>query len=110
MTLYLKNKKNQITLDLDLWIKTEDSISFIEIRSSVNISNYSQMLIKISDSKIQQEMIKDFDELSNLRCWLWEVYFMKGENNPEEFDKVLIELKEILKTFAEKYDLFIVQD
>ncbi len=110
MTLFLRNEKNQTILDLDVWVKTEDSNSFVEISSSVDISNYSQMLIKNTDSKIQQEMIKDFDELSELRGWLWEVFFMGGKNDPKEFDKVATELKQILKTIAEKYGLFVVQD
>jgi len=110
MTLFLRNEKNQTILDLDVWVKTEDSNSFVEISSSVDISNYSQMLIKNTDSKIQQEMIKDFDELSELRGWLWEVFFMGGRNEPKEFDLVVTELKQILKTVAEKYGLFVVQD
>ena len=110
MTLFLRNEKNQTILDLDVWVKTEDSNSFVEISSSVDISNYSQMLIKNTDSKIQQQMIKDFDELSELRGWLWEVFFMGRRNEPKEFDLVVTELKQILKTVAEKYGLFIVQD
>ena len=46
-------------------------------------------------------MISDFDELSELRGWLWEVFFMVKENEPK---------KAILKNVADKYGLFVVQD
>ena len=110
MTLFLRDEKNKTILDLDVWVKTEDSNSFVELSSSVNISNYSLMLIKNTDKQKQLEMIADFDELSELRGWLWEVFFMGRQNEPKEFESVIKELKVILKKVADKYGLFMVQD
>lgn len=110
MTLFLRDEKNKTILDLDVWVKTEDSNSFVELSSSVNISNYSLMLIKNTDKQKQLEMIADFDELSELRGWLWEVFFMGKKNEPKEYESVVKELKVILKKVAEKYGLFVVQD
>ena len=76
MTLFLRNEKNETILDLEVWVKTEDSYSFVELSSSIDINNYSLMLIKNTDKEKQIEMISDFDELSELRGWLWEVFFM----------------------------------
>lgn len=110
MILFLRNEQNQTILDLDVWIKTEESNSFVEISSSIDISNYSKMLIKNTDKIIQNQMIKDFYELSELRGWLWEIFFMGRKNDPNEFNLVVKELKTILKTVAERYDLFLVED
>ena len=110
MTLFLRNEKNETILDLEVWVKTEDSYSFVELSSSINIKNYSLMLIKNTDKEKQIEMISDFDELSELRGWLWEVFFMVKKNEPEEYEFVVQELKVILKKVADKYGLFVVQD
>ncbi len=110
MILFLRNEKNQTILDLEVWIKTEDSNSFVEVSSVVNILNYSQMLLKNTDSKIQQQMIKDFDELSELRGWLWEVFFMGRQNDAREFKLVVSSLKQILETVAKKYGLHVIED
>ena len=110
MTLFLRDEKNKTILDLDVWVKTEDSNSFVELSSSVDISNYSLMLIKNTDKQKQLEMIADFNELSELRGWLWEVFFMGRQNEPKEFESVIKELKVILKKVADKYGLFMVQD
>jgi tRNA C32,U32 (ribose-2'-O)-methylase TrmJ len=110
MTLFLRNEKNETILDLEVWIKTEDSYSFVELSSSIDIKNYSLMLIKNTDKEKQIEMISDFDELSELRGWLWEVFFRVKKNEPKEYDSVVQELKVILKKVADKYGLFVVQD
>lgn len=110
MTLFLRDEKNKTILDLEVWVKTKDSNSFVELSSSVDISNYSLMLIKNTDKQKQLEMIADFDELSELRGWLWEVFFMGRQNEPKEFESVIKELKVILKKVADKYGLFMVQD
>ena len=31
MTLFLRNEKNETILDLEVWVKTEDSYSFVEL-------------------------------------------------------------------------------
>lgn len=110
MILYLRNKENKTILDVDIWIKKEDGDSFVELSSSINIKNYSLMLLKNIDNEKQLEMISDFETLSNLRGWLWEVFFMTKQNEPEEYDLAVTELKAILKKIADKYDLRVVQD
>jgi tRNA C32,U32 (ribose-2'-O)-methylase TrmJ len=105
MTLFLRNEKNETILDLEVWVKTEDSYSFVELSSSVDIKNYSLMLIKNTDKEKQIEMISDFDELSELRGWLWEVFFMVKKNEPKEYDSVVQELKVILKKVADNISL-----
>lgn len=110
MTLYLRNKENKTILDVDIWVKKEDGDSFVELSSSVIIKNYSLMLLKNTDKEKQLEMILDFETLSNLRGWLWEVFFMTKQNEPKEYDLAVTELKSILKKVADKYDLRVVQD
>lgn len=109
MTIYLKNEENETILDLEVWVKTEESISFCELRSVVDIKNYSLMLLE-TPQKAQAELISYFDQLSELRGWLWETYFMGRKNEEKEIDGVIDELKLILKKVADKYGLYLVTD
>ena len=110
MILYLRDEKNRTILDVEVFVKTEDSKSFVELHSVVDIANYSYLLLKTDVKAKQLEIIADFDELSELRGWLWEHYFMGRQNNKDEYDSVVKELKRLLKLTAEKYQLSIVED
>lgn len=109
MTIYLRNEENETILDLEVWVKTEESFSFCELRSVVDIKYYSLMLLE-APQKTQAELIADFDQLSELRGWLWETYFMGRINEEKEIDGVIDALKLILKKVADKYGLYLVTD
>ncbi len=108
MTLFLRNNKNQSIVDLEIWVKTEDNHSFIELQSAVIIETYSKFLLKNLDRKI--EIIEDFSNLEELRGWLWESYFMGGNNDPKKYPEVLLILRTLFKEIAEKYDLTYIED
>ena len=110
MILFLRTDKNETVLDLEVWIKTEESISFVELGCVIDIENYSLLLLKTTDEQKQIEMIAEFSELSELRGWLHEVFFMAKKNTEKEFDNVLKQLKKILNETADKYGLFLVTD
>jgi len=110
MTLFLRTKNNHTILDLDVWVKTEDDHSFVEISSSVDIKNYSILLIAEKEKFKQIQMINDFDELSELRGWLWEVYFSSKVNKPEYYDDVVGKVKKMLVIIANRYELYLVED
>jgi len=44
MTLYLRNEKGDNLLDLEVWVKTEEGYSFVELSSSIDITSYSYLL------------------------------------------------------------------
>ena len=110
MTYYLRTKNGETILDVECWIKREESNSFIELSSVVDIENYSLLLLENTDQKEQAKMIVDFDQLSELRGWMWEVFFMAKKNTEKEFDRVKTELKTILKNVADKYGLLVIED
>jgi len=108
MTLYLRNEKGRNLLDLEVWVKTEDGYSFVELSSVVNITNYSELLLNNIPKK--NKIIHDFDNLSELRGWLWERYFMTGKNDGTQIDDVIGKLKIILNKVAKDYNLALIQD
>lgn len=108
MTLYLRNEKGDNLLDLEVWVKTEDGYSFVELSSSIDIPSYSYLLLDNLNKK--NKIIHDFDNLSELRGWLWERYFMTGKNDGSQIDDVINKLKIILTKVAKDYNLALIQD
>ena len=108
MILFLRNNKNQSIVDLECWVKTEAGNQFIEIHSAVIISTYSKFLLKNLDRKT--EIIEDFSRLDELRGWLWERYFVDGDNDVKKYGDVLLILRTLFKEIADKYDLSYVED
>lgn len=109
MILFLRSKNNRTIVDIECFVKKEEEgKEFIELHSSIIINEYSMFLLDHLDKAT--EIIRDFDALSELRGWLWERYFMGGDNDPKEYNNVIKALQEILKSVAEKYDLYYVED
>lgn len=110
MTFFLRNQDNQTVVDIELFKKD----GCVELNSTVCIKPYSQLLLEqLISEKDESEIrrfIQEFDDLSELRGWLWESYFAVRKNTVEEFDNVSKELKEKLMTVAKKYNLRFVRD
>jgi hypothetical protein len=85
MTIFIRDKKNNSILSLDVGVQArEDKSKFVELSSVVDVEYYSRFLLNNLD--IKNEIISDFQELSELRGWLWESYFMTGKNIGSEED------------------------
>jgi len=108
MTLYLRNEKGDNLLDLEVWVKTENGYSFVELSSSIDIPSYSYLLL--DNLKKKNKIIHDFDNLSELRGWLWERYFMTSKNDGTQIDNVIDKLKIILTKVAKDYNLVLIED
>ncbi len=108
MILFIRNNKNRTILDCEVYIKSEDSNRFIELHSLVVVSTYSEFLIE--NIELKEEIINDFSELSELRGWLWESYFMGKENDPNKYNDVLKILRERIEGVATKYNLYYTED
>jgi len=107
MNFRLKYNKSTI-VDIEVYKKD----NYIEIDSSVCIETYSDLLIDTYsyDTNKVSELIETFDDLQELRGWLWEVYFMDNNNTIDKFDDVVSDINERLKEVASKYDLFLIKD
>jgi len=108
MILFLRNEKRESIVDVECFVKTEDDRKFVEINASVIIRPYSEFLLENLDKK--DEIIEDFENIDDLRGWLWESYFMGGDNDPEEYDNIIKLLQEGLKEIGQKYKLSYVED
>jgi len=108
MILYLRNDNNRSIFSIDVWVKTEDKHSFVEVSANVNITNYSNLLLENLHRK--NKVIEDFDNLSELRGWLWERYFIVDKNDGTQIDDVIKKLKIILTKVAKDYKLNLITD
>lgn len=108
MTLFLRTKDNKTLVDIEIYVKEEDERKFVELHSAVIIDNYSRFLL--SHPEITDEVISVFSDLSELRGWLWETYFMIDDNDPKELNNVIKEVRALLNDIASKYDLRVVTD
>ena len=75
----------------------------------VCIEPYSDLLIDTYsyDSNKVSELIETFDDLQELRGWLWEVYFMGDKNTIDKYDDVIYNITNILNDAAIKFDLYL---
>jgi|TARA_R110000796_G_scaffold742_5_gene2779 hypothetical protein len=113
MIFYLRNKENKTLFEAEVWVKTEYEpnnleYSFVELSPTINITNYSNLLL--SNPKKQNKIISDFDNLSELRGWLWERFFMTEKNTPIQIDNVINKLQVILSKVARDYELNLITD
>lgn len=108
MILYLRNKKNKTIVDIEIYVKKEDNREFVELRSVVVIDTYSTLLLE--NVSIADEIIDDFSDLSKLRRWLLETYFIGEQNDPKKIDDVIKTVKGFLKQIGDKYMLSLVTD
>jgi len=107
MIWYLRNQKNETVFEVEVWTNQIDNWCFVEVSPSVNIQNYSILLL---ESTHQINMIWDFYKLSELRGWLWEEFFVGKKNDVKYYDEVIEELRIKLEWIAGKYNLLLIQD
>lgn len=103
MTIYLKDENNNTLLDISIW----GGVTSLDLRSNVIIKNYSKFLLE--NHYRRHEIIKVFDNLSEMRGWLHEVY-LSIENKNATKEDVIRRVKLILKGVCNNFKLNIVTD
>jgi hypothetical protein len=102
MILFLRDKRNKSILDLEVISDTNAKIK--DIHAVVCIEPYSGFLLR--NLPRAQEIVKDFEELSELRGWYWEGQVYKDDSSTA----VLELLRARLQAIARKYSLRYVED
>lgn len=102
MTIFLRNNKNQTIVDIEF----NDSKKGMDLHAAVEIDTYSKLLLDNLNRK--EEVIEDFNNISQLRGWFWEIY-MELTDEPT-FNDAIAQIKNKLIPIAEKYKLNYVTD
>lgn len=109
MIFYIRNKENKTIIEIVLFKKKEDGREFVEISSGINIPEYSELLL--NNLNMKDYIIEDFRFLDEIRGWMWEVYFMDGNNNNiDDYDNVKKAISKYINDIANKYNLIVVVD
>jgi len=101
--------KNKTICDVEITAPNEPQ-KYIELSASVLVAGYSQVLAKYIDE--MPTLINKFEEVEELRGWLWENYFgiRKNVYTVEDYNNVVNYVKNLLKKLAHEYDLCYVED
>ena len=102
MTIFLRNDKNRSVVDIEV----NSGKSNMDIHSIVVIDAYSKVLL--ANLNRSDEVVEDFQSISELRGWFWEVY-MESVEAPN-FNEVIIKIRDMLIPIAEKYNLNYIVD
>lgn len=103
MTIYLRTPENDTLVDITVF----QNGNHPDIRSDVIIKNYSKFLLE--NHYRRHEIIKVFDDLNELRGWLFEVY-LPLENKDATKEDVIRRVKLILKDISNNFKLNVVTD
>ena len=106
--VFLRNKNNDSVVDIDIW--TKEAVKgrpFTELRAVVDIRLYSEVLLNNLDRS--EDIIADFQEISELRGWLWEKR-LHPNNDGTKTDEIRREVEDMLEVIGRKYSLAVVVD
>ena len=98
MTIYLRTPENDTLVDITVF----QNGNHPDIRSDVIIKNYSKFLLE--NHYRRHEIIKVFNDLSEIRGWLFEVY-LPLENKKATVEDVIERVKLILKGVSNNFKL-----
>jgi hypothetical protein len=105
MIYFINDKKGNTIVDIEVWIKSSDGYSYVEISSYINIKNYSNILLSLNNNK--NDFINDINELNDIRGWLWEEY---QENSIDHYDDIINTVKSKIRHISKKWDLVYIED
>ncbi len=103
MTIYLRDENNKTLVDIEVWEKHNS----VDLSSCVIIKNYSKFLLE--NPYRRHEVIKVFEDLSEMRGWLHEVYLPLENKNATKED-VIKRVKLTLQGVCNNFKLNIVTD
>lgn len=110
MTLYIRDDKNRTIWGAEYWVANTDGYQHLEISSSIDVENYSRFLL--ANQERSDEIINVFDQLSEIRGWMWEVHFMTQKNigSDKQYSEVLEQIQAKIKAVCKMFLLNYVTD
>lgn len=111
MVLYLRTQTNKTIVDLEFWLKCEGGHNFHELMVAIDIARYSMFLLS-ADPVTQADIIREFNEIDELRGWMWECYYSNKRNigSEEDYDEILNHLRKKFRHLASIFNLMFVED
>jgi 2-oxo-4-hydroxy-4-carboxy--5-ureidoimidazoline (OHCU) decarboxylase len=101
MTIFLRNRQNKTIVDIEL-------MKNLDISVSIDIEEYSKLLLEQPGKLEQYKLIKAFSFISELRGWLWEVFYVNSKN--KDFGTMKAQISRIVGDIGKDYNLKIMED
>ena len=103
MVHFIRDGANNTLVDLEVF-RNEDNMADLSV--TIPIADYTLFVRRNFDKVLQ--IAKDFNDIQDLRSWLWEIYYQ--HNNIVTIKDVNEEISESMRYIADKYDLNYVVD
>ena len=115
MVIYLRTPQNKSIFEAEIYNKKADEMgesdaSFTELHTTVYVRDYSLFLINLAPAHKQLKFLNTMDTLSELRGWMWEIYFMTKKNRGQDKDDIIEKVRETFRAVAEEFGLNVVED
>ena len=101
MTYFIRKRGGTTIVDIDL-------LSNLDISVSIDIEEYSKLLLEQPGKQEQQKIIRTFSFLSELRGWLHEVFF--ATKNNKNMDSMKAQISKILNDICDDLSLVFIED
>jgi len=108
MSLYLRNSEKNDVVRVELYQTEEYGYAWVELKSHIYIPFYSEILLKNQQKK--DEVIEDFNFLSDLPQWLWEKYKGDLKKQIDEYVQIDYAIRNFLSIVGNKYNLDLIVD
>lgn len=107
--IFQLRKGRKTVCDVEITTPKENGVEYIELHAAVFVAGYSEVLAKHMDE--MPKVIKDFEEIEELRGWLWERHLpSKNVYTVDNYRSTMEYVKNILLKAANEYDLQYVED
>lgn len=103
MTLFLRTQENKSLIEIEVFEKDDH----IDLSAAIYLQNYSEWLLS-NNLDVQKQIIEDFDDLMEIRGWLWEQ--QEIENEPVNFEKIRKAVQKWMEEIRDRYGLYYVED
>lgn len=107
MIYKLKTQDNKVLATVEVGLEQLRKDPNVEIRSVVNLYNYSEKMLKVNSKEELEKFIDTFASIANLREWMWDEYFAMKRNVSSELDGVVKHVRNILLAASVDYNLIL---
>ncbi len=107
MCIQIKNREGNPIIEISIWVNTSGQYEFVAIDSTVDVREYSTLLLTENDREKQNEIVDDFEffDVSVINHWLDKDFFKGGMNDPSKYDEVIDALGKKINAIGDKYNL-----
>lgn len=110
MIFFIRNDRDETIAACEVYNTDEFGYDHTEIKSSVAIDTFSEVLLSAGEVQKSIDLIKIFSYIQELNDWLWHSYYAGVENDGSDLDELTNEIRKMFQDVAEKFELNYAED